>query len=117
MQKKNYAHRGRTRGAQQDRYGNVHVHCVVNNSSPYQIIFFFISGILICAEETEENSEAEYAKSKLEYVTCLDKKLDVNRTFVTPKVSEGASGAAKAVNSEVSTCQKGRLRNVLIQQT
>ena len=89
------------------------VHCVVNNSSPYLIL----SGIFICAEETDENSEAEYAKSKLEYITCLDKKLDVNRTFVTPKVSEGASGAAKAVNSEITASQKGRLGNVPIQQT
>ena len=76
-----------------------------------------ISGIFICAEETEENSEAEYAKSKLEYVTCLDKKLDVNRTFVTPKVSEGTSGAAKAVDSEVTASHQGRLGNVLTQQT
>nr|XP_022295777.1 general transcription factor 3C polypeptide 6-like isoform X2 [Crassostrea virginica] len=58
------------------------------------------------SEETDENGEAEYAKSKLEYVACLDKKLDVNRTFVTPKVSEGASGAAKAVNSEITASQK-----------
>ena len=76
-----------------------------------------MSGIFLCAEETEENSEAEYAKSKLEYFTCLDKKLDVNRTFVTPKVSEGASGAAETVDSEITASQKGMLGNVLIQQT
>nr|XP_022295775.1 general transcription factor 3C polypeptide 6-like isoform X2 [Crassostrea virginica] len=62
-------------------------------------------------EETDENSEAEYAKSKLEYVTCLDKKLYVNRTFVTPKVSEGASGAAKAVDSEVTTSHQDTHEN------
>ena len=45
------------------------------------------------------------------------KKLDVNRTFVTPKVSEGASGAAKAVDSEVTASHQGRLGNVLTQQT
>lgn len=53
-------------------------------------------------------AENTSTKASLEFVACLDRKLDMNRAFISPKVPEG-SVTAESSRSNTDTSQQGNI--------
>lgn len=51
--------------------------------------------------KTDVRKGKDYAK--LEYITCLDKKLDLNRAFISPKETGSTSSSHTSENPNIST--------------
>ncbi|XP_061179303.1 general transcription factor 3C polypeptide 6-like [Saccostrea echinata] len=66
------------------------------------------SYLILEEKKPEDGNNAEDSKNHvgLEFVSCLDRKLDMHRTFISPKIKESSTNAEKSETSNASTSQQ-----------
>lgn len=63
--------------------------------------YVYVKLIFPLDNKTDVRKGKDYAK--LEYITCLDKKLDLNRAFISPKETGSTSSSHTSESPNIST--------------